>query len=240
MDQKERKKMNPKVKKGLKITGNVLFWIFFALALGMTIFAFTARASATGAPQFGNKVLLTVKSESMTGTFNKGDLIVCEVREESEVKDYTVGDVVTFDYVVDGEHILNTHRIVSKTGEGANATYQTQGDNKETNPNVDDGFRSMFDIKGKWTGTRIAALGAIIGFLQSSTGFLVCVVIPLALFFVYEVVQLVIIITQMRAKKTMGNISKEQEEIIKQKAIEEFIKKQAEEASSDKGSGENK
>ena len=222
--------MNPKVKKGLKIGGNILFWIFFVLALGMTIFAFTARASATGSPQFGNKVILSVESESMTGTFNKGDLIVCEVRDEKEVVDYTVGEVVTFDYVVDGEHILNTHRIVSKTGEGANAVYQTQGDNRETNPNIDDGFRSMFDIKAKWTGRRIAALGAIIGFLQSSTGFLVCIVIPLSLFFVYEVIQLVIIITQMRAKKTMGKLTSEQEEMIKQKAIEEFLKKQAEEA----------
>ena len=233
--------MNPKVKKGLKITGNVLFWIFFALALSMTIFAFTARASATGAPQFGDKVLLTVKSESMTGTFNKGDLIVCEVREENEVIDYTVGDVVTFDYVVDGEHILNTHRIVSKVGEGANATYQTQGDNKETNPTVDTGYRSMFDIKAKWTGARIAALGAIIGFLQSSTGFLTCVVLPLAAFFIYEVVQLILIIMKMKGKKTMSNISKEQEEMIKQKAIEEFLKKQqAEKADSDKCSEESK
>lgn len=232
--------MKPKVKKGLKITGNVFFWLFFAAALSMTIFAFTARSSATGAPQFGNKVLLSVKSESMTGTFNKGDLIICEVREENDVVDYQIGDVVTFDYEVNpGEHILNTHTIVSKTGEGAEATYQTQGDNKETNPTVDGGFRTMFDIKAKWTGKRIIALGAIIGFLQSSTGFLVCVVIPLVLFFVYELVQLILIIAKSRAKKTMGNITKEQEEMIKQKAIEEFLKKQNE-AKSVEDTEENK
>ena len=235
--------MNPKVKKGFKITGNVLFWIFFVLALSMTIFAFTARASATGAPQFGDKVLLTVESESMTGTFNKGDLIICEVREESEIVDYNVGDVITFDYVLPetGDHILNTHRIVEKTGEGLDAVYQTQGDNKETNPDIDNGFRTLFDIKAKWTGKRIIALGAIIGFLQSSVGFLTCIVLPLAAFFIYELVQLILIIVKMKGKKTINNISKEQEEMIKQKAIEEFLKKQqAEKADSDKGSEENK
>lgn len=225
--------MNPKVKKGLKIGGNILFWIFFVLALGMTIFAFTARASATGSPQFGNKVILSVESESMTGTFNKGDLIVCEVREENQVVDYEVGDVITFVYngeETDYENKMISHRIVGKYSSGANAKYTTQGDNKKTNPRPEENQTSLSSIKAKWTGQRIPVLGSIIGFLQSSVGFLVCIVIPLALFFVYEVVQLILIIRQMRGKKTMKNISKEQEEMIKQKAIEEFLKKQAEEA----------
>ena len=225
--------MNPKVKKGFKITGNVLFWIFFVLALSMTIFAFTARASATGAPQFGNKVLLTVQSESMTGTFDKGDLIVCEVREEDQIVDYEIGDVITFVYngeETDYENKVISHRIVDKYGSGEDAKYTTQGDNSKTNPYPEKGKTSLDNIKAKWTGKRIPVLGSIIGFLQSSVGFLVCVVIPLALFFVYEVVQLILIIRDMRGKKTMKNISKEQEEMIKQKAIEEFLKKQAEEA----------
>ena len=225
--------MNPKVKKGLKITGNVLFWIFFALALSMTIFAFTSRASATGAPQFGNKVLLTVESESMTGTFDKGDLIVCEVRDENQVVDYEVGDVITFVYngpETEYENKVISHTIVGKYGSGVDAKYTTQGDNKATNPRPEQVPTSLDNIKAKWTGKRIPVLGSIIGFLQSTIGFLVCVVIPLALFFIYEVVQLILIIRDMRGKKTMKNISKEQEEMIKQKAIEEFLKKQAEEA----------
>ena len=225
--------MNPKVKKGLKITGNILFWIFFVLALGMTIFAFTSRASATGAPQFGNKVLLTVESESMTGTFNKGDLIVCEVREEGQIVDYEVGDVITFVYngpETEYEDKMISHRIVGKYSSGEHASYITQGDNKPTNPLPEENPTTLNNIKAKWTGKRVPVLGSIIGFLQSSVGFLVCIVLPLALFFVYEVVQLILIIRNMRGKKTMKNISKEQEEMIKQKAIEEFLKKQAEEA----------
>lgn len=228
--------MPPKVKKGLKITANVLFWIFFALALAMTIFAFTAKSSATGAPQFGDKVLLSVKSDSMKDTFKTNDIIICKIpKDNAELSSYQKDDVVVFELEIEPGNKQNVaHRIVSVIDTGSGVEYQTKGDNNEV---VDGGYRMAGDIKAKWTGKKLTVLGPIISFLQTSVGFLCCIVLPLCIFFVYEVVQLVLLIVKMKNKNKPA-ISAEQEEAIKQKAIEEFLKKQNE--SNDSSENENK
>ena len=73
--------------------------------------------------------------------------------------------------------------------------------------------------------TRIPGLGAFINFLMSPTGFFIVIVIPLILFFLYEIVMFILKIVQVRGggKK---KISAEDEELIRQKAIEEYIRSQ--------------
>ncbi|MCR5693824.1 MAG: signal peptidase I [Clostridia bacterium] len=73
--------------------------------------------------------------------------------------------------------------------------------------------------------TRIPGLGAFINFLMSPTGFFIVIVIPLILFFLYEIVMFILKIVQVRGggKK---KISAEDEELIRQRAIEEYIRSQ--------------
>ncbi|MDD7507038.1 MAG: signal peptidase I [Christensenellales bacterium] len=222
--------MNQKAKKITKIVVNVLLWIFLILSLLMTILAFSAQASNAGYPKLGKTCLLTVLSDSMNGPdgFKKGDLIICRALDDDEKKDLQVGDVVSFyaDLVGDGNKALNTHRIIERNvDEGGNVTYVTQGDNREVSF-VPDSPIGVDQIEAIWTGKRIGGLGSVIQFLQSSTGFLVCIVLPLAAFFIYELVVMIMTINKMR-NKDKKQITQEEEEMIKQRAIEEYLAKQS-------------
>ena len=224
--------MNQKAKKTIKIVVNVLLWIFLILALLMTILAFSAQASNAGYPKFGKTCLLTVSSDSMNaeGGFKKGDLIISRVLDDEEKKNLQVGDVVTFytDLAGDGidGKVLNTHRIIERReAENGTVTYVTQGDNREVSF-APDAPIGVADIEAVWTGKRIGGIGAVMAFLRSSTGFLVCIVLPLAAFFIYELVVMILTINKIR-NKDKKQITKEDEELIKQRAVEEYLARQA-------------
>ncbi len=216
---------NNKTKNTIKLVIDILLWIFLAFSVLTTIFAFISKASGKDYPVINGKCWLYVRSDSMEGSrgFYKGDLIVSKVLTNSEKTSLKEDDVITFYHDLDGDGIneLNTHRIICVN---ENGSYTTKGDN---NPARDDYVVYPSDIEALWTGKRYAGLGSLLGFLSSSTGFLVCIVIPLGLFFVYQIVALIMTITSMKTK-TEPSISKEDEERIKELAIKEFLAKQAE------------
>ncbi|MBQ0010526.1 MAG: signal peptidase I [Ruminococcus sp.] len=224
--------MSEKKKKTWKIVGNVILWAFLVLALIMTIWAFSIQASSNGMPSVGGKCFLTVKSPSMKGKdgFDKGDLIISRIVDEEEKQHLQVGDVITF-YTdltpndgVDNKE-LNSHRIVEVAAdEYGDAVYYTMGD---ANGIRDDKPVHWLDIEAVWTGRKIVGVGSLISFLQSKAGFFFCIVLPLLCFFIYEIVVLIMTINKAR-NKGKREISKEEEELIKQRAIEEYIRRQAE------------
>ena len=235
--------MNAKVKKGLKIASDILFWIFFVLAILFTVIAFSSKSSSKGYPKFGNTALFTIESDSMNveGGFKKNDLIITHVLSDDEKDQLKVGDVITF--VLPGtsgessdQGIFNTHRIVEepvKDASGHLVYVQTKGDANTTK----DGYKVLVDnIEARWDGGKIGALGGVISFLRQPYGFWPCIIVPLCGFLGYEIFVLVTTI-QKTKNKDKRLISKADEELIKQQAVEEFLKKQQEEA---KNKDENK
>jgi signal peptidase len=75
--------------------------------------------------------------------------------------------------------------------------------------------------------SRLAGAGAVADFLKSSIGFLLIVVIPMALFFMYELYNLIKILMEQKMKKAAVAVSAETEEEIKRRAIEEYLAQQA-------------
>ncbi|MCQ2771489.1 MAG: signal peptidase I [Clostridia bacterium] len=235
------KSMSPKAKKTGKIIADVAFWIFFVFALAFTVLAFTAKASAVnGFPQIGDKTLLTVETDSMKGPngFNAGDLIISRVIKDNdeEIAKLKVGDVITFRHTLDtGNTIFVDHRIIDIAPQGDTKYYfTTHGDN---NPDGVNETTSSDKVYAVWTGQQVPGLGGFIHFLQPPQwGFFVFIIIPLAGFLGYEIVVLVLNIKQIR-NKDKKLITAADEELIKQKAIEEFLKQQeAEKAAQDKSS----
>ena len=229
------------VRKTLSIIGNILLWIFVAFCVLITVLAFAQSSSSYNVPSLGGKMILNVQTDSMADTFFAGDIIISTKLDETEAEELQVDDVITYsvgDLNGDNYKDLNTHRIVEivKDENGAVLGYHTKGDNEKTNTAMDD-----FDgdnevdlinpgaVVGKWTGTRIPKVGKFLSFLQTSTGFLVVIVIPLVLFFLFE---LIVFIRKFLAIKNEGKktISSADEELIRQRAIEEYIRKQQEAA----------
>ncbi len=221
--------MKTKTIKTLKIIGNVLLWLFVAFAILMTVFALAAQSSSTGVPTLGGKMFLTVQSPSMEPAFSTGDLILGQELSAEEKAGLKVGDVITYRTDLNGDgkaEELNTHRIVSVREENGYVYYKTKGDN---NPVEDNGEVSYADVVAKWTGTRLSGIGSVINFLQSPKGFLIVIVLPMVLFFLYE---LYVFIRTLLEVKNRGKkqITEADEELIKQRAVEEYLRQQAEAA----------
>ena len=207
------------MKKVLKITANVLVWIILILALLVTIMVFSSGRN-NGVANLLGYIPMTVESDSMKPTFKKDDLIIC--KEVDDVYALQEGDVITFWTMIDGQRVKNTHRIVAINEIDNTRSFVTRGDN---NPQDDTVPASANDIIGKWTDVKLGGFGKVMNFLRTKTGFFICIVIPMAVFFLVELYKF--IVTLVEFKKPA--LTDEDEEEIKKRAIEEYLATQKQE-----------
>lgn len=214
---------------------NVLVWAFLVFATLVTVLTFVSLNAKDGVPSVFGKSFVSVQSPSMDGdkdgSFKQGDMLIVTKISETEALDLEEGMIITYrapiDINGDGETgDINTHRIVGKrTTEGGIVYFKTQGD-AETLP---DGYELRYtDVVAIYDGhSRLAGAGAVADFLKSSIGFLLVVVIPMALFFMYELYNLIKILMEQKMKRASETVSAETEEEIKRRAIEEYLAQQA-------------
>lgn len=216
------------MKKVIKRIVNIIVDIFVVLILMVSILVvmLSLTTKSSGVPNIFGIAPLSVQTASMEDTINPGDLIFCTVSEEDE--EYQVGDIVTFPIEINGEKVLNTHRIVEVVKDENITYYRTQGDNKETNPEPDEEFQTTFSIVAKYTGTKLAGWGNVLSFIRTQLGFFLCILLPMIIFFIYEAVRVVMNLMAYSKEKafeeaqTSVNNSELTEEQ-KKKAIEEYL-----------------
>lgn len=185
--------------KTLKRIGTIVISvILWAIILLAALYAFTTMA--TKDDQSVSRILgytpMTVESDSMKPTFCKGDLIFIKKCDTSKLKE---GDIITFHTIIDNQYALNTHRIQKIDEINGVRSYTTIGDNN--NGVADQHVISDGDIVGKYVG-HISNLGKVMSFLSSSMGFLIVIVLPMLLFFIYQVYNLIMI--SIRLKKAIA------------------------------------
>ncbi len=182
------------VKKVASVALSVVMWVIILVA---ALYAFTTLATRDekSVANIAGFTPLSVQSNSMSPTFDEGDLIIIQTCDPSTLQ---AGDVITFHTIIDNKYALNTHRIDSIAESMGARSYTTKGDNNDV---TDTHIISDVDIVGKYVG-RIPALGRLMTFLSSSTGFLVVIVIPMLLFFIYQVYHLIIV--GMNLKRAMA------------------------------------
>ena len=181
-------------KKVASIVVSVVMWVIILLA---ALYAFTTLATKEdgSVANIAGFTPLAVQSESMSPTFEEGDLIIIQACDTSTLQ---AGDIITFHTIVDNKYALNTHRIDSIAESNGARSYTTKGDN---NAVTDQHIISDVDIVGKYV-VRLPYMGNVMNFLSSSTGFLVVIVIPMLLFFIYQVYHLIIV--GMNLKRAMA------------------------------------
>ncbi len=137
----------------------------------------------------------SVQSGSMSGTFEKGDIIVSKQIDGEEVKE---GDIISFFYRdpdVD-KIIVVSHRVIELR---ENGKIVTQGDVANQNNSVDKiEVISKGDVISRYS-FKIPYVGAVLDFINTSTGFFVCILIPVFLFLFWQIY--VFIVTVSDAKK---------------------------------------
>ncbi len=209
------------MKKVLKIAANVLAWMILLLALLVTILVFSSGRNNGVANLFGY-IPLTVESDSMQPTFAQGDLIIC--KEIDDLMALKENDVITFWTIIDGKKVKNTHRIIAVNEFENTRSFVTRGDN---NPINDEIPAYAGDLIGQWTNVRFSHLGTVMNFLRTKTGFFICILIPMAIFFLFELYKFIVVLIEVKRPP----VPELDEEEIKRRAIEEYLAEQKQSAS---------
>lgn len=159
----------------------IVMLIVSALVAGLAI-----ASKNDGIPNVLGYAPLSVQSDSMVPAFESGDLIISSiVNDDTEInKD----DVITFVQSINGTDRLNTHRVIEIQESDGFTFYVTKGDN---NPDPDPDLIAKQDVLAKYTGVVLGGFGAFYDFLTSQTGFFIVILLPLIIFFIYEVIRVI-------------------------------------------------
>lgn len=177
--EKTKKKFTSKT---LNTIINILLVIVIVFAAVCTFISFVTT-SGNGVPNILGVQLLSIQTDSMYPTLKPGDLAIdTPVKDPSKLR---VRDVITYWTVIDGERVLNTHRIENIFDGGGYLIFETKGDKNTT---VDPLTVHESEIVGKYR-THIPGVGKVLDYLQTSTGFLLVVLLPVVLFFIFNLVQ---------------------------------------------------
>ena len=205
------------MKKAVKIIFDILTWILLILAFIVTVLVISSDKNNGTASLFGY-MPFTVESDSMKPEFSKGDLVLD--KEIDDIHSLKEGDVITFWTMAGSQRIRNTHRIVAINDNGGALSFTTKGDNNPINDTTD---VNQGDIIGKWTGTKLGGAGKAMDFLRTRKGFFICIIIPMGIFFIFELYKLIVVIIEMKRPEPL---TESDEEEIKRRAIEEYLAEQ--------------
>ncbi len=226
------------LKKTLNIIIDVLIIVMLVFSAVVAGLAIASRSD--GVPNLFGYAPLSVQSDSMVPTFESGDLIITKVVSDGETFD--VGDVISFPATVDGVDVINTHRIVKVENLDNTVLYFTKGDNNAAD---DEDPVLSTSVLAAYSGTCFKGLGTVYDFLTGQLGFFLVILLPLIIFFIYEVIRVVrnlIAYNREKAydeavKANSGGLSEEEMKL----AVENYLsqQKENESASSEKTDDSN-
>ena len=204
-------------KKESKTVGRVIniilvLAILFAIFVGFTAFV---SKSGSGVPTFFGFRPFSVQTDSMEPTFSAGDMIIDEVI--TDAADLEVGDVITYWTIIEGQQVLNSHRITSITDYENYLYFDTKGDN---NTIGDSTGVHQNDIVGRYL-FKIPGLGTLVDFLSTGTGFLIVIVVPVFIFFVFQIMEFSKALMAYQREKMRLQILAEQKAMKEQEVEEE-------------------
>jgi len=176
-----------------------------AVAILCSYSAYVTKAG-NGVPSIFGFEPFSVQSDSMAPFFYAGDLVIDkEVKDASTLKE---GDVITFWTIINGYKVLNTHRIVSITPySDTDFYYVTKGD---ANPVNDTTSVHSNDVVGVYV-CHLKGVGSVLDFLQTSKGFFICIVVPVGLFFLYQLIAFFKVLNEYKTEKIRAQIQAENE-----------------------------
>lgn len=197
------KKIDKKKNKVLSILLDVFLVIVILLAAAVTVVSLNTKEN--GIANIFGYIPLSIQSGSMNGTFEKGDLLITKKYDDQELK---VGDIVSFFAVEQDETVIKTHRIVKINNDNGVITYITKGDANKTEDSIGITKLDVVSIydNDEYTGKELNGVGNILDFFKSKYGFLCCIILPLFVFFVYQLYKLIIIIIDEKKKEALREI----------------------------------
>jgi signal peptidase len=151
------------------------------LILNLTLIV-KSYTNSSEVPSVGGYLPMIVLTDSMYPNIQSGDLIICHTVDPEEVE---IGDTIAFfDPAGNGTSVV-THQVIDVVKEEGELQFQTKGINNNA---ADASLVPADNLVGEFQ-FRIAGAGNIAMFFQTTTGLIVCVVIPLILLVAYDIVR---------------------------------------------------
>ena len=223
--------------KVVKKIGNVIINILIVMVLLVSVviaaLALTSKANG-GVPSILGYSFHTIQTQSMEGgsedfdggDYLVGDLVIGKVTNSNPNEVYEVGDIVV--YTKENEDAPNgvmmiVHRVIKREEVGGAFAYVTKGDNNDI---ADDGQRSASDIVAvcydrDYQGAVIKGFGSALDFIRTPTGFFFVVLVPMIIFFLYEIIR--VVMNTLNYKKAKSEEEKENAEKEKQEAVQAAV-----------------
>lgn len=183
-NRREAARSGPEKKGGVgriisNIIGIILCVVFIPIVVVNLTLIIKSYIEPDHIPKVFGRAPVIVLSGSMFPEFDAGDLIFIEDTDPATLE---VGDVICY-MGQDGESAI-THRIIEVQQEGGQTMFVVKGDAN----NAADGTPVTFDqIEGEYTGTYLPGVGEFAMFLQTTTGMILFVVVPLVLVVLWDV-----------------------------------------------------
>lgn len=233
------------VKKIINIFIDILVVLILLISASILTITLTTDKD-TGVSDIFGYTLNTIQSQSMEPEMYKGDLLIGKVTDTNT--EYKKGDIVFYHTIEtddNGEsfHVIVCHRIVDIEDTDGVKKYLTKGDNNEVTDEETVGWLNANDIVGiyqndDYSGVNLSGWGNVLDYLQSFWGFFFVIVLPMILFFIYELIRVIINLTAYNKEKALVAAQEmaanaELTEQQKQKAIEEYLASQQAKADAD-------
>ena len=176
------KQKTPAMHKAFTILGTILCILLIPILLiNLTLIA-KSYINKDEVPSIGGTFPLIVLTDSMYPEIESGDLIICHTIDPQEVKEQDV--ISFFDPSGNGTSIV-THRVMEVVEKDGEIFFRTRGDNNNTD---DKDLVPTDKLVGIYK-SRIPGAGHIALFMQSTTGLILCVVLPIVLLVAYDFIR---------------------------------------------------
>lgn len=176
---KEKLSMSHKI---LSVIGIVLCIILVPILIINITLIIKSTTNKDEVPSVGGYLPMIVLTDSMYPVIQHGDLIICHTIDAEAVREKDI--IAFFDPAGNGSSVV-THRVVEVVREDGKLSFKTKGDYN----NVEDkDLVPAENLVGIYK-TRIAGAGNVAMFMQTTTGLIVCVVLPIILLVGYDIIR---------------------------------------------------
>ncbi len=135
-------------------------------------------------PSIGNMMPLIVLTDSMHDEFPAGSIIITQKAEPDDIAE---GDIISFFDPESKTNAILTHKVEKiEYDEDGNKWFWTKGTANNTGDRLPVPAENLL---GKYTGISFAGLGKVAMFMQSTTGFIVCVFVPILALIGYDFIR---------------------------------------------------
>ena len=168
-----------------KFIRNVLIIIYVIIAIIVTICLLSYNQYRIS--EFGDYSLIIIDSNKLEPDFEKGDLVIADGSSK-----INVGDKVLFYNTYSRKVSVSVAEIIDEEVISEDeSTYTLEGDKP---------ISAEYIIAPVEETTKISSLGTILGILESKWGFLILVVFPSLLAFLYEIWEVIIEVKDNKEK----------------------------------------